>query len=86
VAFPVQPVGEPEPIEFETEGENPWITIKLKDGAILKLKVEVTGVIKVGHDPNTGIPIYAVQTQNVLRIDKIPKELIRKQSRGHSTV
>jgi hypothetical protein len=80
--FP-QPLGEVEVIEFEAE-EFPWITIKLKDGTILRFKVVVTGVMKVGHDPNTGIPIYSIQTQGVIQLVKIPKELIKKPGQPRS--
>jgi len=64
-------------VEFEAE-EFPWVTIKLKDGTVLRFKVVVTGVMKVGNDPNTGIPIYTIQTQGVIQLVRIPRELIKK--------
>ncbi|BBD73929.1 hypothetical protein HS1genome_2318 [Sulfodiicoccus acidiphilus] len=79
---PIVAQGEPTVVEFETEGEIPWVTIKLKDGSVLKMKVFVTGVIRVGNDPNTGLPIYAIQTQPVIQNVKIPSELIKKPGRG----
>jgi len=57
MGLPFVPQGEPEVIPFETEGEGQWITIKLKDGSVLKFKVIITGVIKLGNDPNTGYHI-----------------------------
>ncbi|MGC8573875.1 MAG: hypothetical protein ACP5L0_07790 [Caldisphaera sp.] len=69
---------EPEIVEFELEEEPKWIKIKLKDGTVLELKNEITGVVKIGHDTNTGIPIYNVQSQAILRVKYVPKELIKK--------
>ncbi len=46
--FP-QPLGKVEVIEFKAE-EFPWITIKFKDGTILRFKVVITGVMRV-DDP-----------------------------------
>jgi len=70
-------MGEVEVVEFEAE-EFPWITIKLKDGTVLRFKVVVTGVMRLGNDPNTGIPIYTIQTQGVIQMVKIPRELIKR--------
>jgi hypothetical protein len=82
IPFP-QPVGEIEVVEFEAD-EFPWITIKLKDGSVLRFKVFVTGVLKIGNDPNTGIPIYSIQTQGAIQLVKIPKELIKKPSQSRA--
>ncbi len=65
-------------VEFEVEGEEHWIKLKLKDGSVLKFKTIVTAVFRVGNDPNTGLPIYMVQSTNVIRIVSVPKELIKK--------
>jgi len=65
-------------VEFEAEGEEHWIKLKLKDGSVLKFKTIVTAVFRVGNDPNTGLPIYMVQSTNVIRIVSVPKELIKK--------
>jgi len=69
--------GEVEVVEFEAE-EFPWVTIRLKDGSVLRFKVVVTGVMRIGNDPNTGIPIYTIQTQGVIQVVKVPKELVRR--------
>jgi len=74
--FPLPP-GEVEVVEFEAE-EFPWVTIKLKDGSVLWFKVVVTGVMRLGNDPNTGIPVYTIQTQGVVQMVKVPKELIKR--------
>ncbi len=68
---------EPELVEFdvvkEIKGE-----VKLKDGTELELKFEVTTIIKIGYDMNTGIPLYNVQWVSVVKPKHIPKELIKK--------
>ena len=67
---------------FETVDPK-WITVKLRNGVTLQVKLEVTGVIFLGYqDPATGqstnFPIYSVQTQQIIRNQHIPKELILK--------
>ncbi len=76
---------EPEVVEFEVVEEPRWITIRLKDGSILELKNEITAVIKIGYDMNTGIPIYNVQSSGTLRVKYIPKEQIKKVSKQGPT-
>ncbi|MFP3130596.1 MAG: hypothetical protein RXP28_00015 [Nitrososphaeria archaeon] len=73
-------VGTPELIDFETEGGENWITLRLKDGSVIKVKMEITAVLRLGNDPNTGLPIYGIQSTNVVRIVNVPKELIKKSS------
>ena len=30
------------------------------------------------NDPNTGLPIYMLQAQNIIRLNQVPKDLIKK--------
>ena len=71
-------------MEFEVEGEDSWITLKLKDGSILKFRSLVTAVFRMGNDPTTGLPVYAIQNTNAVRMVNIPKELIKKD-KGSTT-
>jgi hypothetical protein len=71
-------------VEFEVEGEDSWITLKLKDGSVLKFRSMVTAVFRMGNDPNTGLPVYAIQNTNAVRMVNIPKELIKKD-KGSAT-
>ncbi|MDG6934061.1 MAG: hypothetical protein JRN68_05135 [Nitrososphaerota archaeon] len=67
-------------VDFEAEGEEHWVKLKLKDGSVLKFKSVVSAIFRVGNDPNTGLPIYAIQTANIVRLASVPKELVvRKQ-------
>jgi hypothetical protein len=69
-------------VEFEIEGEDQWTTIKLKDGSVLKFRSLVTAVFRIGNDPNTGVPVYAIQNSNAIRLVNIPKDLIKKKEGG----
>ncbi|WP_010917319.1 hypothetical protein [Thermoplasma volcanium] len=70
-------------IEFETEEEPKWITVKLKDGSILQIKMEIVSILRNGNDPNTGIPNYMIQATNIIRLVKVPKELIVKPKKSN---
>lgn len=67
-----------EPVSFETEGGN-WTTITLDNGVILKYKSEVTGVDFRGYD-QAGKPIYGVSAANIVRVQHIPRELLKEPS------
>jgi len=62
----------PELMDFEAD--SCWITIKLKNGVELKMKPEVTAVLDNGNDPNSGLPIYMIQTVNIVKISKLPNQ------------
>jgi hypothetical protein len=73
---PVMPdLSKAELVDFTVEGNEPRVRLKLADGAVIELKIEVTGVLHVGNDPNTGYPMYNVQIATVMRPVSIPKEL-----------
>jgi hypothetical protein len=72
-------------VEFEVEGEDHWMKLKLKDGSILKFRTIITAVFRVGNDPNTGMPIYMVQSTNVIRLVSVPKELIKRHEAKANT-
>lgn len=67
-----------EPVSFETDGGN-WTTITLDNGVILKYRSEVTAVDSRGYDP-TGKPVYAVGAVNIVRVQHIPRELLKEPS------
>ena len=69
---------EPEVVEFELEEEPKWVRLKVKDGAILQIKNDITAVVKVGYDSNSGIPVYSVQSAGIMRVKYVPKELLKK--------
>jgi len=67
-----------EVLDFEEEylGDG-WIKLKLSDGTILKVKPEISGVVRLNQYDRFGNPVYAVSTQTVIRLVHIPKELRR---------
>ncbi len=71
-------------VEFDLEEEPRWVTVKLKDGAVIQIKMEIVSIMRMGNDINTGLPIYMVQATNIIRPQKVPKELINKGSQDQS--
>src|SRR5438128_12068857 len=58
---------EAEQIDFEAKAE-PWSTYELADGTTLKLRVILTGVLRIGGDyDQSGKPIYVVSSQTVIQ-------------------
>jgi hypothetical protein len=81
MSAPMMPAGG-ELVDFEAEGEEHWVKLKLKDGSVLKFKSVVSAIFRMGNDPNTGLPIYAIQTANIVRLASVPKELVVKKQVG----
>ncbi|MHB1440620.1 MAG: hypothetical protein ACYCSO_09170 [Cuniculiplasma sp.] len=67
-------------VNFEIEEEPKWVKVKLEDGSVIQIKMEIVAIIRGGNDPNTGLPIYMVQATNIIRMNSVPKELIKKGS------
>lgn len=67
-------------VGFDLEEEPRWTTVKLEDGSVIQIKMEIVSIMKMGNDMNTGLPIYMVQATNIIRPQKVPKELIKKGS------
>ncbi|MCI4318391.1 MAG: hypothetical protein L3J96_07620 [Thermoplasmata archaeon] len=53
------------------------VRLKLKDGSIIEVKLEIMNILRAGHDPNTGLPAYIVQSAPLVRLVETPKELRR---------
>ena len=71
---------EAEQVDFESKAE-PWSTYELTDGTILKVRVILTGVLRIeGEYDQSGNPIYVVSSQNVVQANA-PKKI-----RGTPTV
>ncbi len=64
-----------EVVDFSTEGGEPRVRLKLKDGTTLEVKMEITNILRVGNDPATGLPTYMIQSTNIVRLVSCPKEL-----------
>ena len=39
-------------INFEIEEEPKWVKVKLEDGSVIQIKMEIVAIMKGGNDPN----------------------------------
>ena len=51
------------------------VRLKLKDGSVIEVKLEIMNILRAGNDPNTGLPAYIVQSAPLVRLVECPKEL-----------
>ena len=51
------------------------VRLKLKDGSIIEVKLEIMNILRAGNDANTGLPAYIVQSAPMVRLVECPKEL-----------
>ncbi|HKV90447.1 MAG TPA: hypothetical protein VJQ43_04520 [Thermoplasmata archaeon] len=57
------------------------LRLKLKDGSIIEVKLEIMNILRAGNDPNTGLPAYIVQSAPMVRLVECPKELRKSPGR-----
>jgi hypothetical protein len=60
------------------------LRLKLKDGSIIEVRLEIMNILRAGNDPNTGLPAYIVQSAPLVRLVECPKELRRSPNRPAS--
>ena len=68
---------EADDIDFE-EVEERWNIYKLDDGTTLKVKLVLQGVKRLKKWNPDGSPIYVINSKNLVRVAKVPKELKAK--------
>ena len=51
------------------------VRLKLKDGSVVEIRLEIMNILRAGNDPNTGLPAYIVQSAPLVRLVETPKEL-----------
>jgi hypothetical protein len=51
------------------------LRLKLKDGSVIEVRLEIMNILRAGNDPNTGLPAYIVQSAPLVRLVECPKEL-----------
>ncbi len=51
------------------------VRLKLKDGSVVEVRLEIMNILRAGNDPNTGLPTYVVQSAPLVRLVETPKEL-----------
>ena len=77
-----QDIIEGEDVDFEERKEF-WNEYKLKDGTTLKVRLILIGVKRLRKCAPDGNPIYVINSNNVVRVFDVPKEL--KQRPKEST-
>ena|GEM_PF-668713 len=70
-------LAEAEDIDFIEEKED-WNIYKLSDGSILKVKLVLTSVKRLKKWNPDGTPVYVINSQNIVRVINVPKELKAK--------
>ncbi len=66
-----------EDVDFEERKEF-WNEYKLKDGTAIKVRLILIGVKRLRKYAPDGNPIYIINSNNVLRVFDVPKELKQK--------
>ncbi|MGD0718462.1 MAG: hypothetical protein ABSA15_02630 [Thermoplasmata archaeon] len=64
-------------VDYEVVGGDAKVRLKLKDGSVIEVRLEIMNILRAGHDPNTGLPSYVVQSAPIVRLVETPKELRR---------
>lgn len=79
LGIPISPeeLAEAEDVDFVEEKED-WNVYKLSDGTTLKVKLVLTGVKRLKKWNPDGTPIYVINSQNIVRVVNVPKELKAK--------
>ena len=58
------------------------LRLKLKDGSVVEVRLEIMNILRAGNDPNTGLPAYIVQSAPLVRLVECPKELRKAPMRS----
>ena len=79
-------IAEGEPVDFEVVKED-WNEYKLTDGSTLKIKLVLTGVMRLNnqYDP-VGNPVYVISSQNAVRVINVPPSLRHRPQSSTPTV
>ena len=64
-------------VDFADEKEY-WNTYKLKDGTTLKIKLVLRGVKRLKKWSPDGLPVYVINSRNIVRVLDVPKKLKAK--------
>ena len=81
---PVPDLSNAEIVDYSVLEGDGRVRLKLKDGSIIEVKLEIMNILRAGNDPNTGLPAYIVQSAPLVRLVETPKELRRSPQRPAS--
>lgn len=62
-------------VDYQVVEGDGRLRLKLKDGSIVEVRLEIMNILRAGNDPNTGLPAYIVQSAPLVRLVECPKEL-----------
>ena len=60
---------------LESKDEEHWNTFRLGDGSTIKVKLVVKGAKRLNKYAPDGMPVYTVDTENIVRVVDVPHEL-----------
>jgi|SRR5580700_9897930 hypothetical protein len=78
---PMPDLSNAEIVDYEVLGGDAKVRLKLKDGSIIEVKLEIMNILRAGNDPSTGLPAYIVQSAPMVRLVETPKELRKVPAR-----
>ena len=64
-----------EVVDYERIEGDGRLRLKLHDGAIIEVRLEIMNILRAGNEPTTGLPSYIVQSTPLIRLVDCPKEL-----------
>jgi len=59
----------------ESKEEERWSTFRLGDGSTIKVKLVVKGAKRLNKYAADGMPVYTVDTENIVRVVDVPEVL-----------
>ena len=62
-------------VDYTQQEGDGRLRLKLKDGSVIEVRLEIMNILRAGNDPNTGLPAYIVQSAPLVRLVECPKEL-----------
>lgn len=62
-------------VDYTVVGGDAKVRLKLSDGSVIEVRLEIMNILRAGSDPNTGLPAYVVQSAPLVRLVECPKEL-----------
>ena len=72
---PVPDLSNAEIVDYSVLEGDGRVRLRLKDGSVIEVKLEIMNILRAGNDPNTGLPAYIVQSAPLVRLVECPKEL-----------
>ncbi len=82
---PVPDLSHAEIVDYSVLEGDGRVRLRLKDGSVIEVKLEIMNILRAGNDPNTGLPAYIVQSAPLVRLVECPKELRKSPQRPPPT-